>query len=459
MPSVEERLQRAAVTLDAAIDEAVASAPSRADGTQLSYRLPPGRDRRRFTVALVSAAAIVAGVVGVAVVAGPNSDRPEPNDVPVIPVERLEPNTWTPFPPPPIEPRFQYVAVATDSGVFVWGGCCTDSPAGDFFRDGAYFDAASGSWRVLPESPLDPDRGDAIAAWTGAEVVVLNGNDGIQAAAFDPAAFSWRALTAPSGDNATSGSSELFALPDGRIAFVIAIYDDGLRNGVHVQIYDPSADQWTAAAGPRAELSYGVAVPASVLGVATSDANVGVLSVIGPDCSTLSLDTYSTTADSWTTTPIGTTDWHRSDIAGIDGGRFLLSGGTRCSTDEPDPRALIVDPSTGSVDPAADVPIPLVRGVLEGIWTGQWAIRLNGDGRPLAYDPAGDRWLVGASVLDASGAAADTVIWQTPVVWFDGQLVIASPGYERADTDGSGGMCCFPEREAWTYRFVPDADG
>jgi hypothetical protein len=58
-------------------------------------------------------------------------------------------------------------------------------------------------------------------------------------------------------------------------------------------------------------------------------------------------------------------------------------------------------------------------------------------------------------VLDASGATADTLIWQTPVVWFDGQLLIASPGYDRVDASG-GGFCCFTEREAWTYRFLPD---
>lgn len=41
---------------------------------------------------------------------------------------------------------------------------------------------------------------------------------------------------------------------------------------------------------------------------------------------------------------------------------------------------------------------------------------------------------------------------QTPAVWFDGQLVIASPGYD------DGGFCCRTEQEAWTYRFVPEAD-
>jgi hypothetical protein len=244
----------------------------------------------------------------------------------------------------------------------VWGGCCTDFPVGDFFHDGAYYDAASGSWRVLPESPLDPDHGAAIAAWTGDEVVVLNGLEGIHAAAFDPVTFSLRELAAPSGEYAGSGTSELFALPDGRVAFVIEFYEQSFGHGVGVQIFDPSTDQWTAAAAPRAEFTYGlVPIPASVLGVAVSDAGIGVLSVIGPDCSTLSLDVYDTTADSWITTPIGTTEWLPWDISGIDDGRFLVTGGTRCASNEPDQRAMIVDPITGSVDRAADVPVPLVR--------------------------------------------------------------------------------------------------
>lgn len=113
---------------------------------------------------------------------------------------------------------------------------------------------------------------------------------------------------------------------------------------------------------------------------------------------------------------------------------------------------MIVDPSTGSVEQVADVPIPLVQAIYEPSWTGDWAIRVNGDGRPLAYQPAGDRWFVGASALDASGAPAETMLAQTPAVWFDGQLVIASPGYD------DGGFCCRTEQEAWTYRFVPEAD-
>lgn len=66
--------------------------------------------------------------------------------------------------------------------------------------DGAAYDPATRSWRVIAASPLTPREG-AAAAWTGAEVVVVAGlgrSGGLaDAAAYDPATDTWRVLPPP----------------------------------------------------------------------------------------------------------------------------------------------------------------------------------------------------------------------------------------------------------------------
>jgi hypothetical protein len=80
-----------------------------------------------------------------------------------------------------------------DAGLFVWGG---DRPA----ADGALYDHAAQTWRLLPEAaPQTPPLPHAVV-WTGEEVLVWGGTTGSrdraprEGAAYDPATDTWRQL-------------------------------------------------------------------------------------------------------------------------------------------------------------------------------------------------------------------------------------------------------------------------
>jgi N-acetylneuraminic acid mutarotase len=93
----------------------------------------------------------------------------------------------------------QGIVLWTGSEAIGWGGgCCGDASA-----RGAAYNPATGRYRPLPRSPLPPSQ-RPLGAWTGREVILLvsgfdpNGKPYparmARAAAYDPAANSWRRL-------------------------------------------------------------------------------------------------------------------------------------------------------------------------------------------------------------------------------------------------------------------------
>lgn len=84
--------------------------------------------------------------------------------------------------------------VGTDTELIIWGGdqasCDYEFPTGD---PGMAYTPDTGTWRQLPESPLD-----AVVAptgvWTGSEVIICCGMTSRQTAAYNPADDSWHNL-------------------------------------------------------------------------------------------------------------------------------------------------------------------------------------------------------------------------------------------------------------------------
>jgi hypothetical protein len=116
-------------------------------------------------------------------------------------------DTWRPLADPPFEIREGMFTAWTGSVVIFYGGVAGDTVPD---RTGFVYDPAPGEWRTIPESPLGPRAGEAVA-WTGSELVVLGGSaqktsadpyapkrDG---AAYDIATDTWRMLPEnPFGD-------------------------------------------------------------------------------------------------------------------------------------------------------------------------------------------------------------------------------------------------------------------
>ena len=151
-----------------------------------------------------------AGVAAVAVVlvaglAGFVAGRATEEEAPASP-------RWQTLPPAPIAARIAEGVVWTGNEMIVWGGVTQKAvgPAGPCDRcasDGAAYDPAARTWRSIAPAPAGVE-GVAAVAWTGRQMVVWASNspDGPSgAAAYDPATDSWRRL--PAGP---LGSRELF---------------------------------------------------------------------------------------------------------------------------------------------------------------------------------------------------------------------------------------------------------
>ena len=410
----------------------------------VSWDSPSRVGRRRFAGLMAAAAAVVAMVFGVAVI---QSRQSPPTDTAAGEIPAVDPATtapgWTEFPHPPIDPRFQYAATATDSGIFVWGGCCADGSGSTFFTDGAYYDAATAEWRELPGAPLDLTRGDAIATWNGSEVLAINGVDGATAAAFDPSSFTWRSVTPPVSETITSGGSQLQPLEDGRIA---------LANDMAVTIWDPKADAWTARVEldgvDRSETSVAwnsrYASTPTTLAVVTSDSSTEA----GIDCSAASIQSFDFASSTWSTFGFQTTDWLPTAIIGLDSTSFLLAGGFPCDGQPAGaPRAAIIDTATEAVTWVTSPPTQVDGRRYGPTVAGSAAAFIGTDGRLTVYRPDTDEWSVGPSVLKVGEPNGDLVD-DTPLVWLDDRIVIVSTGYGQSS--GSGGWtCCFPTANAW----------
>ena len=90
---------------------------------------------------------------------------------------------------------FPEASVWTGDAALFWVGNSPDGPAA-----GALYDPESDSWERIPDGPLGPREG-AASVWTGSELVLIGGTTGDQlarpvAAAFDPSEGSWRQLAA-----------------------------------------------------------------------------------------------------------------------------------------------------------------------------------------------------------------------------------------------------------------------
>lgn len=454
MTTLEDRLAAAARTLDTAI----------ADHLRTGSPAPtPANPRRRF-VTIAAGALAVAGVAGLTVA---HLNRPETTavDVPAsgtpartivpdrnsgVPVAEtpgsIDPGEavgWAAFPNPPLSPRFEYLSVPTADGLLVWGGWgeATEMTGAHGLGDGAYYDVGSGTWRVVPTAPLDLEAGIANGVWTGTEIVVINGYPEPKVAAFDPVAFSWRAMTPPPD---CRGCNRLMLLDDGRLAVPRSRDDDPGRRSVGVMLFDPATDTWAVSSPKPGAIS--------TQAWATDGRRIIELSSSeGADmtqCDLVVIRLYDPATDTWTAIELDSS-WSPAIIAWTPAG-LLLAGGVDCLTGLPVRRAFIFDPD--AVTPmrsVTDLPTDVVdfsRYTPTG--RGQLVAILTASGEPLIYDSSTDRWTLGASVLNPGER-----VGETPVVWVGDSLVVVNPGLWYALPGGDAlAACCQPKAVSYVYR-------
>ena len=152
--------------------------------------------------------------------------------------------TWRAIADAPIEARSDQHAVWTGSEMLVVGGN-EESLAG--LTDGAAYDPVTDTWRTIADPPLDGLR-NSVAAWTGTDLVVWDSVHG--GARYDPCGDEWTPMApAPDGflQDAAYGTASAWTGAE------LIVW--GGATGTNFPLdaaaaYDPAADTWRSIPAP-----------------------------------------------------------------------------------------------------------------------------------------------------------------------------------------------------------------
>jgi hypothetical protein len=374
------------------------------------------------------------------------SSQPPPRSITGTTLDITNPTAaadqWSRLPDNDLTARSEHLVVATDTGLFVWGGDDGQSN----LTDGAYYEDTIRTWRTLPPAPIATDRGDALGVWTGTEIVVINGISGkVKSAAFNPTTFTWRTLSDPPVDNAANATSQA-VLVDGSV-LLFSILEDG--TAAHDQVArrdDLQSGQWTVVPSPPVALGSGVAVVA-----AGSEAIVVGQSNSPNGCSVLHILAYSPSANSWRELPAGPVANRADPVTVWTGSELFVGGGGSCdngvaATDFKD-QASLLDPTTGVWRTAPPAPVGFYGSYrYPDIWTGTSIATIAPNGAPLLYNPTTDTWHLGPKINGTHPIAPN----QTPIVAINNTIVVSGGRITQA-----GELCCDPFRGTYSYT-IPD---
>lgn len=158
----------------------------------------------------------------------------------------LATDSWRTIAPFPLQPRADAAAVWTGQELLIWGGRTFNTGPVAFFDNGAAYDPAKDTWRILAAAPLRPRAGHS-TVWTGRELVVYGGvasmntfeafRDG---AAYDPGTDTWRGIA--SGPQTQGNPSMRFNAAAWTGEEMI------IWTGRKTAAYNPASNQWRRAA-------------------------------------------------------------------------------------------------------------------------------------------------------------------------------------------------------------------
>ena len=329
----------------------------------------------------------------------------------------LPPDTVREMAQAPIAGRVAPAYVWTGDELLIWGGSQPRPGGGeDVLSDGAAYDPATDSWRVLPAAPIS-GRAYPAMVWTGSEMVVWGGAaDGellADGAAFDPATDTWREIA----DSPLTGAMKSAVVWTGEEMIIVG----GLNSGRSAAAYDPASDQWRKLPDAPGTVTppYPQAVWAAGRAYLLLTPNGGRL--FDP----LVFASYDPAADEWNTItsrfPIAQLPflvWTGSEIVGVSPTRATQQAYDPAVAEWRDVSGLPI----GWVSSAPSTPLP---------WSGEEVLVWSGGSSGLALDPETGSWR-----NYPGGGLAPRV--NGAVVWADG-LLVAWGGSVRGPDGSPGG--------------------
>jgi hypothetical protein len=235
---------------------------------------------------------------------------PQPNADDAGVAYNPETRQWRHIAAAPIVARGGAAVVWTGTKMLVWGGkSLTGAESHAVFNDGAAYDPTRDSWQVIPPAPLTP-RVQSLAAWTGKELVVVDGQDVCAAtkqlgpcdgshqralfdgAAYNPTTDTWRKLPDSPHDVILNTNPGVHAIGDpthGGDIVAIGGADGKLLTAAAV--YSPAANTWQEIGAPPSEWSL----------VRVGNATYQVTGLAKPDAPELQVHQYDPGTRTWST--------------------------------------------------------------------------------------------------------------------------------------------------------------
>jgi N-acetylneuraminic acid mutarotase len=328
--------------------------------------------------------------------------------------------------------RHLHTAVWTGSEVLVWGGDDDDYNFPRYMSDGARYDPANDTWRVISLGPAPAPRSGHTAVWTGSEMIIWGAGDGPvpgptapgTGGRYNPSTSTWTptaTLGAPSvrGQHTAVWTGVEMIVWGGQ--FSNTWKDDGGR-------YDPAADAWipTSTAGaPGRRFEHTAVWTGSEMIVWGGADGVAIWNFLN------SGGRYDPATDTWAATSMIDAPVARVFHTAVwTGSEMIVWGG-----DNYDPFPVFTN-SGGRYDPLTDhwvatgaAGAPSARFNHSAVWTGTEMIVWGGgdlSGALLSsgarYRPSTDTWTPTASTAAPSGRLRHTAVWtgSDMIVWGGG---------------------------------------
>jgi N-acetylneuraminic acid mutarotase len=384
-----------------------------------------------------------------------------PTTVSAADAQQLSSGAWLPLPVAPIGPRDNAAVIWTGHELVVWGGQSGlhDNVPVD---DGAAYNPATRRWRLLSRGPLTPRPGQA-AVWTGTEMVVWGGVDarsypsadaaGDEGAAFNPATNTWRLLppaplTSRGYAIAAWTGAEVMILGGGAAMTTDSRdYSDGA-------LYNPATNTWSHVPAPAPLGGHHIAwlSAAAVANNVYAWSEWSETHQVTPNTTVsaggVDMYSYNLTTKTWRYLPADTQAL--PDIADtIPAGGLIYTRGEPVNCGDCSPP--FIPEATAVYDPAHDrwkrLPLdPLDGQRLLSVWTGAALFSVNpygvydsrGPGDATVYNALSDTW----SKVPSAPFACDT---NTDPVWTGHQILFYCPRFFNGAGSGHDGLAYTPK--------------
>jgi hypothetical protein len=371
------------------------------------------RSRRRLAVGVAALAVLAVALGGTLLGTGRVSVGPSHSS-----------GDWRELPSPPLSPRANALAVWTGAEVVVIGGeehpCppgadCARSP--DELSDGAAYDPETDAWRAIAPAPVAVGPGDRLVAAGGVVILRHWREHGSGWFGYDPRADAWSRITPPPtdvGDLPSALGSQVYAVA-----------------GRHVVVYDVHADAWTLLPADEIEPALSQRrVTATPVGPVVT----GVDATRPNDGTTPSLvlaDRWD--GSQWRRLPpseqLGNNAWVWTGTRLVDPEPFTLDGGDVDGWGRSYPMGGTLDPATATWGSLPDALVNIPEGGRRG-----WGVSASDGPWMAAFGQVYDDDTGRVFHLDQPTGAPDHA---TAAAWADGRLVVF--GGADFDADGSSG--------------------